>query len=251
MHPYSLDGKRILITGASSGIGRASAIEFAKLGAQLVLVARREDQLHATLSSLEGTGHSIEILDLACGERLVEWLKAVAARTGPLDGLLHSAGISHTMPIRATSADLYQRIMSINLDAAYWLAKGFRQKPVRSARASIVFLGSVSGVMGTTGLSAYCASKGALIALTKSLALEFARESIRVNLVAPAHVSTEMVESYQKLISEEQKRLIEIAHPSGIGQPEDVAWAAAYLLSDAARWVTGATLPVDGGYTAQ
>jgi len=249
-NPFSLDGKRILVTGASSGIGRSTAIECSRLGAKVVLVACRGGELRQTLSMLDGDGHAIEPFDLSGSEDIVDWLTHLAARTGLLDGLFHSAGISSCMPVRFTTPDLYRKIMVVNLDAAYWLAKGFRQKAVRTPKASLVFVSSVSGVVGNAGLTAYAASKGGLLALTKSLALEFVKEHIRVNVVAPALVTTNMAEEISAGISEEQFAANAVKQPLGIGQPEDVAWAVIYLLSDAFRWITGSTLAVDGGYTA-
>jgi NAD(P)-dependent dehydrogenase (short-subunit alcohol dehydrogenase family) len=249
-NPFSLDGKRIIITGASSGIGRACAIELSKLGATVILVARREDQLKETHRLLHGEGHLIEPFDLTRGEEIVIWMKNLCARSGNLDGLLHSAGIIATLPIRATSQEVFRNIISANLESAYFLSKGFRQKGVRNQSGSLVFISSVMGIVGQPGLSAYCASKGGLVTLAKALALELAREAIRVNVIAPGIVRTDMANSIENSIPADSMMAIEASHPLGIGRPQDIAHAAAYLFSDASRWVTGATLVVDGGYTA-
>jgi len=249
-NPFSLSDKRILITGASSGIGRACAIECSKLGANVILVARREDELQKTKALLAEGTHRIEIADLSLGEPLVYWLKDLAGRTGPLDGLVHSAGIAHVLPIRGVEADLFSALMSVNLGAAYWLAKGYRMRGVRATHGSLIFLSSVLGIVGQPGASAYCASKGALITLAKSLALEFSKENITVNCIAGGHVRTAITDQVTSSMPAENFRAIEAMHPLGIGSPEDIAHAAVYLLSDAARWVTGSTLVVDGGYTA-
>lgn len=249
-HPFSLAGKRILITGASSGIGRSCAIEMSKLGASIVLVARRGEQLEQTRSMLAGASHIIAPIDLTSGENIITWMKKISMESGLLDGLVHAAGISTTMPIRATSQELFGRIISTNLESAYFIAKAFRQKGVRSTKGSIVLIGSVMSLVGQPGLTAYCASKGALVTLAKSLALELASENIRVNVVAPGHVHTPMADIVEKALPESALRTIVSNHPLGIGKPEDVAYACAYLLSDAARWVSGTTLVVDGAYTA-
>ncbi|MEI6491220.1 MAG: SDR family NAD(P)-dependent oxidoreductase [Verrucomicrobiota bacterium] len=249
-NPFSLAGKRILITGASSGIGRACAIECSKLGANVILVARRRPELEITATLLEGTCHHIEPCDLAEGESLVRWMNDLATRIGPLDGLVHSAGITKTIPVRATSYDDLQRILAINVEAAFMLCKGFRQKSVRSHDGSIVLIGSVVSIVGQRGIAAYSASKGALVTMAKSIALEFASESIRVNVVAPGLVHTPMGDQAEVILPSESMQRLETNHPLGLGSPEDVAWSVAYLLSPAARWITGSTLVVDGGYTA-
>ena len=249
-NPFSLEGKLILVTGASSGIGRATAIECSRMGGRVVLVARRKAELEETLCMMSGQGHEIVAADLLLGEELGPWLMELAGKHGPFNGLVHSAGISAIMPIKATSERTYRDTMSINLDTSYWLIKGFRQKKVHAPVSSVVLLGSVSGTMGTAGLTAYCASKGALIGLAKAAALELVADNVRVNVISPAWVRTAMVDEAWRYLTPINKQKIEAAHPMGLGQPEDVAYAAVYLLSDASRWVTGVNLPVDGGYTA-
>lgn len=249
-NPFSLAGKRILVTGASSGIGRSCALELSKMGARIVLVARSEIRLRETMEALHGSGHSFEIFDLLNTGDMSDWLKKITLEGGVLDGLVHSAGISSTLPIRATGVEEYRRILTINLESGFFLTKAFRQKGVRGSCASVVFIGSVMSLVGQPGLAVYAASKGGLVTLTKSLALELAKESIRVNLVAPGHVKTAMAETVEKIVPAEALRLIEQNHPLGLGRPEDVAYSVLYLLSDAAKWVTGSVLTVDGGYTA-
>jgi NAD(P)-dependent dehydrogenase (short-subunit alcohol dehydrogenase family) len=251
MHnPFSLEGKRILVTGASSGIGRCTAIECSKMGAKLVLVARREDELRKTLEALEGDGHSVEPFDLCVGEAIVKWLKQLAVRTGPMSGLVHCAGISVTMPIKASSKELYENTMGLNLASAFWAIKAFRQRGVRAPHASVVLISSAAGSVASPGLSVYCSSKAGLLGLTRGAAVELAPEDVRVNAISPALVETPMAAEYDDLLTQAQRDARRAQHPLGIGQPEDVAYAAIYLLSDAAKWVTGANFAVDGGYTA-
>lgn len=249
-NPMSLVGKRILVTGASSGLGRACAEMISRLGGELVLVARDAARLQQTLEQLDGSGHRMEVFDLSDVEAIPGWMKGVAAGDRPFDGLVHSAGIQITMPIKMMKVTEYERLMTINLTAAYFLAKGFRQRGVYRTPASLVFLSSIAGIAGQTALSAYCASKAALQGLSRSLALEFVREGVRVNCVSPGLVATEMAEGMNTGLTSDQLEGIISAHPLGLGQPEDVAHAVVFLLANTGRWITGSNLVIDGGYTA-
>lgn len=250
VNPLDCTGKTILVTGASSGIGREISVLLSQLGARIILVGRNNGRLEETATLLSGKGHVTALRDLSDVETIPEWLKELASKIGRFSGLVHSAGMQITCPLRATSARQFEEVMRVNVTAAFSLAKGFRQKGVCVPPASIVFLASVMAVASRPGLSAYSASKGALSSLTKPLALELAREGIRVNCLAPAMVRTEMMESVFQNMSPEQFTLAEQMHPLGIGMPRDVANAAAFLLAETSRWITGTTLVVDGGYTA-
>jgi 3-oxoacyl-[acyl-carrier protein] reductase len=250
INPMDLTGKTILVTGASSGIGRETAIVLSKLGARVLLVARNEERLLQTKETLAGTDHFAESFDLTILDGIPDWLSQLVQRVGKLDGLVHSAGIHVTQPARFLRDKDIRSIMEINVYAAMILAGAFQSKRVSQPNSSIVFLSSVMGVVGQPGVSAYAATKGAIIALTKSLALEIARNRIRVNCVVPAQVQTEMALSLESSLTETQIKRIEEMHPLGLGQPRDVALSIAFLLSDASSWITGSALTVDGGYTA-
>jgi len=154
------------------------------------------------------------------------------------------------LPLRVVSLAKLNELMDINFNSAVMLTKGFRQRGVVAAPGSIVLLSSIASLIGQRGLSAYCASKGALNALTRSLALELADEQIRINSVAPGLVETEMASKHEGDLPDEKFAQLEKGHPLGLGKPEDVAHAVAFLLADTARWITGSTLVVDGGYLA-
>lgn len=251
VNPMDLSGRAVLVTGASSGIGRDTSVLLSELGARVVLTGRDSVKLEDTLSEMTGKGHTIEPFDLRTADQIPSWLKAVTSKVGPLDGMAHCAGVHSHRPLRVLDTEKFEEVQRVNVTASMMLAKGFRQKDCRAAGASIVLLSSVAGLVGQPGIAAYAASKSAVVGLTRCLALELASEQIRVNCIAPAMVKTEMSDRWFNSLTPEQIENIEQAHPLGIGRPRDVANATAFLLSDAARWITGSVLAVDGGFTAQ
>lgn len=248
--PFLLRGRKILITGASSGIGRAAAQMAAAHGAVCVINGRDENRLNETLSLLEGEGHAAIASELT-QEKCAELVQKAVAETGPLNGFVHCAGIEKTLPYRMTElADLHE-IMSVNLDV-YWeiTRELLRKKNHEQGKLSVVGIASVAALHGSSGNAAYAASKGALISLTKSLAAEYGKQKIRFNCICPGYIDTPMLGSIRKLYrtEEEFETAIVNRHILGLGKPEDAAAAIVYLLSDAAQWVTGSVMNVDGGY---
>jgi NAD(P)-dependent dehydrogenase (short-subunit alcohol dehydrogenase family) len=249
-NPLNLTGKRVLVTGASSGIGRATCIAIASLGASVILVGRRVEALQAVRSELAGAGHAVEPFDLAADlDGIPGWLKGVTSRAGgPLNGLVHSAGVSKSTPIRAMNSANIGDIMTINLSAALMLLRGGSARGVGAEGASFVLMASVAGVAATPGLGTYSASKGALIAAARSAAQELGPKKMRVNCVAPGYVETPMLSAAQDELPTDFG-ILEKRHFLGFAKAEEVAVAIAYLLSDAARVVTGTTLVIDSGYS--
>jgi len=253
MHnPMQLSGRTVLVTGASAGIGRCTAVLLSQLGARVVLLARNQPRLEQTAALLEGSGHLVVAFDLAGLDAIPRCLGDLVEQTGPLDGLVHCAGTGSLMPLRALTMEHLDGVMRVNFQAAVALTTAFCRKRMRQARASVVLVASVAGLLGVPARSAYSASKGALIAFARSAALEMAKTGLRINCVAPAFVKTEMYEgSLSALTPEQLEKLIETTQPLGLGDPVDVANAIAFLLADSGRWITGSVLAVDGGYTAQ
>ena len=250
LNPLDLTGRTILVTGASSGLGRESSIILSRLGARIILVARSQERLEETRQQLEGSEHVIAPYDLNAYEEIPGWMRTLAGHHGLLDGLVHSAGLQITAPLKTMDAKQVEQLWRVNVSAALWLAKGYRQRGVNNSGGSIVFLSSVAGIAGQPALSAYAGSKGAVISMTRALALELARERIRVNCIAPGYVTTKMAQEFGERITEEHLAAIEKGFPLGFGEAIDVAYAVSYLLSTAAKWITGTTLVVDGGFTA-
>ena len=250
--PMSLDGRTVMVTGASSGIGRGCAIVASELGARVVLVGRSQERLTETQSQLTGSNHVVAAYDLNQVDGVADWMKKGSATWGELSGLVHAAGIQVTTPLRGLSLEQHLSVMRVNLDAALFLTKGFRQKGVCSpAGGSIVYISSVTAFASKPAIPSYTASKGALVSMARSLALELARESIRVNCVAPALVPSTIAEEMQKSMTAEQFEEIKRSHPLGPGTPRDVGNAVAFLLAESGRWITGTTLVLDGGLLAQ
>lgn len=248
INPMDLSGRNIMVTGASSGLGRETSILLSQLGAHVILVGRNETELQKTLSLMEGSDHYLKIFDLTEVDEMSKWMKAITTAIGQLSGLVHSAGISVTLPLRGTSTKMLEKIMRINFIAAVNLTKAIRLKGVRAESVSIVYITSLAGLTGTPGLSVYSASKGALISFCRSAAVELAKEGIRINSVAPGLIMTEMGEKTKTILPTEHFKELEEKHPLGLGSPIDVANAVAFLLADTSKWITGTTLLVDGGF---
>lgn len=239
----------MLVTGASSGLGRATAVLLSRLGARVILVSRREPQLRETLAALDGSGHGVEPFDLLNTAEIPAWLGEIGPRYGPFHGLVHAAGVLSSKPLRFLEQNDWSDTLRLNLDSAFALAKGFRQRSVCASPSAMVFFSSVAALVGTPGKSAYAASKGGIISLTRALAVELAGERIRVNCVAPGWVETEMTALDAQSMTPEQLEALRQRHLLGFGRPEDVAHAVAFMLADTGRWMTGTTLVMDGGFS--
>jgi NAD(P)-dependent dehydrogenase (short-subunit alcohol dehydrogenase family) len=252
MNQFSLEHKIILITGASSGIGRSCSVECSKSGAGLILIARNEDELQKTVSMLaQDTKVETIIADIATCENLEELIAEKVSVLGKISGFIHCAGVEKTLPLKKHTPQLYHDIFAVNVIAGFEIAKVLSLKKYKAETSSFVFISSVAGMVGEIGKAAYSSSKGAVISGARSMAMELSRSNVRVNSISPAMVNTPILEKMFENIGEEATGEILKKHPLGIGNPEDVANACIFLLSDAARWITGSNLVVDGGYSAQ
>jgi len=245
-------GKSVMVTGASSGIGSAVAIELSRHGARLILSGRDQERLARSLSRLANTGHHTLPIDLRDHTNLFSAITSLREKVGPLYGICHSAGVVETRPLSSNSVNVVQGILSVNLIAALELTRAVCHRGVMDeGGGSVLFISSAYAHVGMPGQSAYSASKGAICAVVRSLAVELARRRIRVNSISPGLVETDMAKRSFALLSREQIEQLRNAHPLGVGTPEDVARAAVFLLAPENRWITGIDLRVDGGFSAQ
>lgn len=244
-NPFSLDGKTILITGASSGIGRSAAIECSRLGAKVIITARNEARLNETISLLEGVGHEMRICDLGDSDAVVSLVESLPE----IQGLVNNAGFTKASPIPFIDRDSFKDLLEINTISPIMLLKYMLKKKKIKSGASVVFTSSIAGLGQTVvANSMYTCCKGAISAFISCAALELASKGIRANAVCPGMVETNILSA--GTITEEQIEKDKSNYPlKRYGKPQDVAWAMAYLLSDASSWVTGTNMVIDGGYS--
>jgi NAD(P)-dependent dehydrogenase (short-subunit alcohol dehydrogenase family) len=246
-NPFSLEGKTIFVTGASSGIGRAVAIESSKMGAKLLITGRCKERLDETFNALEGDSHQQFVADLT---NLYKTNK-ISSYFSELNGIVHCAGIVKTLPFHYTTIEQLELIMDINFTVPTLLSQQLVKNKIIKKGASIVFISSISGVfISILGNSMYSASKGAINGIVKGMALDLASKGIRVNSINPGMIKTGILN--EGTISDDQLEEDIKKYPmKRYGKPEEVAYAVIYLLSDASAWVTGSNLLIDGGYTIQ
>jgi len=245
-----LSNKHIVITGASSGIGREVALLVNKLGAKVSLIGRKKDLLESLIQDLQGGENKFYEFDVTNFNDIDNLVSRIVATNGLIDGFVHSAGIEMTRPLKMLKIEHYREVFDINTISALEITKSITKNTNISTNASIIYISSIVGILGQPGKTAYSASKGALIAAAKCLALELAPKGIRVNTILPALVETDMSSKILASLSEEGKNNILKMHPLGFGRPIDIANSAAFLLSSAARWITGSEFLIDGGYSA-
>lgn len=244
INPYSLEGKTILVTGASSGIGRCTAIECSKMGARVVITGRNEERLKETFGLLQGDGHISIVADMTRYEDIERLVNEAPA----LDGLSNNAGITKVVMVKHLKANDLNNILNTNTISPILLTQLLVRQKKLNRNASIVFTSSLSGNYCVHyGESMYAASKGAISGFAKGAALDLSTSRIRVNCVYPGIVRTNI---FSGVLTEEELEAKQQYFPlKRFGEPTDVAYAIIYFLSDASCWVTGAELKIDGGYT--
>jgi NAD(P)-dependent dehydrogenase (short-subunit alcohol dehydrogenase family) len=240
---FSLNGKTILVTGATSGIGYRAAIDLSAAGAIVIITGRDETRLNQTFDALQGKGHSKFIANLLDFDKFAELAESLPI----VDGIVHSAGVTSHLPVKFISPDDISDIMRINYMAPVLLTAALLKKKKVASNASIVFLSSITTKYPYYGGSLYGSSKAAIEAYSRVLSIELAAKGIRSNCISPSFVRTPMVDDAGKTISSEVLEKFEKMMPLGFGEPSDVSNAILYLLSDASKWVTGSNMVLGGG----
>lgn len=242
-NPFSLENKTILVTGASSGIGRATAIECSRMGAHIILTARNEEQLNTTLSMMDGTGHIVIPADLTIDDDVTRLIDTIPS----LDGVAYVAGITTAKGIKFYTKKKIQEIFDTNTIANVYLTRCLLKAKKINKNASLVFISSVaSHIITCIGNGIYSMSKAAVEAFSRQCALELIDREIRSNAILPGMIDTDLIQNDGALDlyrAEDEKHYI----GGHYGNPTDIAYMTVYLLSDAARFVTGASLVIDGG----
>lgn len=244
---FDFTGKKYLITGASSGIGRATAVCLAQQGAVLVLNGRNKERLQETKSLLDGQGHSLLVADLNAYQDMTELFNQMVSDGKKLDGFVHCAGIVKVLPIQALQKKYYDEITNINMYAFMELVRLFSKKKYHENNSSIVGISSVSAVMPEKGQAIYAAAKAGMNAIIHTYAKELASKHIRINSVMPRMVKTQMYYDLVGEITQEGVDAITGSQLLGIIEPDAIAQTVMFLLSDCSRAITGRAMYVDAG----
>lgn len=246
-----LEGQTYLVTGASSGIGRAGARAIAELGGRVIVTGRDETRLHETLDNLPAGNHAISVQALSDADQTAEWLGHLVETHGALAGVFHAAGVELIRPAKLTRQEHLNQVFGSSLFAAFGIARAASKKNIILDGGSIVFMSSVAGSTGQQGMTAYSAAKAGIDGMVRSLACELAPRRIRVNSIAAGAVETAMHQRLTAGAGDDAIATYERSHLLGFGEAADVANSAVFLLGEASRWITGTTLVVDGGYMAR
>lgn len=244
-----LKHKNILVTGASSGIGKECAIQASELGANVICIGRNENKLNETINSLSEGKHLKYSSDITNYDGLEDIISDAVSKVGKISGFIHSAGIENTIPLNKMNKEKYDSTFSVNVFSAFEISKILsKKKYLCPDGASFIFISSVMGMLGQAGKVGYCGSKSALIGGARAMAVELAKKKIRVNCIMPGVVETEMTKHMFESLPKESVKGIKNRAPLGTGEPRDVSNLTSFLLSDNSKWITGTEMFIDGGY---
>lgn len=241
----TLENKKIIVTGASSGIGRQIAITLAELGATLLLLGRNDRMLDESMDLLKPNPHQKFIIDLTDNLKIKEFIRSIES----VDGVIFNAGIVEYLPVKFIKPETLKKIFDTNFNSVVFLTQELLKNKLVKSKGSLIYISSISSKLGVPGTAAYACSKAALNAFAKVVASEVSNLSIRANVICPGIVITEMTQIAKDLISADKMVEAEKQYPLGYGEPKDVAGLVAYLSSDFSKWMTGSELILDGGYS--
>lgn len=250
INPMDLTGKTILITGASDGIGKATAMLVSQLGSKVVMVARSEEKLNEVMNLLEGEGHKSYSYDLKEIDGIEGLVKEIVADSGKLDGFVHCAGVSTMRPLKMTHYEFLHDMMLINFYSFVEISRYASKKGNFNEGMSIVGMSSGASIKGDKSKTAYCSSKAAMDGAIRPMAKELGMKNIRINSIQAGFIKTEMFERFKERTGKDENDSQFDKYCLGLGEPIDVANAIAFLLSDASRIITGTGLVVDSGATS-
>jgi NAD(P)-dependent dehydrogenase (short-subunit alcohol dehydrogenase family) len=249
---FSLEGKIAFVTGAGRGLGRAGALAFAKAGAHLVLVSRTRSQLEETAAAVERLGRKalVATADSRNQQEVASAVRAAVEAFGRIDILFNNAGTNVRKPVVEMTDEDWHAIIETNVKGVFVVARAVARQMIAQKGGCIINMSSASSVVPERDKVVYASSKGAVMQFTKGLALEMAPHGIRVNAIAPGYMMTPLVKGYLESDAERQQRILSRIALSRVGQPEEIGGALVFLASDAASYITGATIAIDGGWTA-
>jgi len=250
---FNLENKIIVVTGASSGIGQQCSVSCSKLGASLVLFGRNDKKMKDTISKLEGSRHLFFLQDIKDMDKFETAINLAIKELGAIDGFIHSAGIQNTFPLRLHTKEIFENQFDVNVVAGFEACRIItKKKYFNISGGSLVFISSIRGLYGAANQIGYSASKGAVIAGARSMAIELANRNIRVNTVSPGMVEdTEMTKSIISKLSADWSEKNKSEYPLGWVNSCDVANTCIFLLSDGSKKITGTNIIVDGGFSAK
>ena len=242
---FQLKNKLLIVTGASSGIGRQIAITLSEMGASIIAIGRNEEKLQETLKLLNNSTHSVISLDLTDEHKV----KAVVESLPQVDGVVFCAGVTEYLPIKFINLQKISYIFNTNLISVINLTQLLLRAKKIKQKGSLVYISSISSKLGVSGTALYATSKAGLNAFVKVVASETAKQGIRANIICPGVVLTPMTEESIQILTKEEVDAESKKYPLGYGEPKDIAGLAGYLLCDISKWMTGSEIIIDGGNT--
>ncbi len=249
---FNLNDKIAFVTGAGRGLGRAGAFALARAGAHVVLVSRTRSQLDETAAAVEAMGRKalVAVADIRSSGQIEAAVRTAVEAFGRLDILFNNAGTNVRKPVVEMTEEDWHTIIDTNVKGIFLVARAVARQMIAQKSGCIINMSSMSSVSPERDKVVYASSKGAVMQFTKGLALELAAHGIRVNAIAPGYMMTPLVKGYLEADAERYKRILQRIALGRIGQPEEIGGALVFLASDAARYITGATITIDGGWTA-